>query len=228
MPLRINNELLSCDPVKLCIISQSNSVSWHVLMIWHEFLIIVNQLFGLFFHVTLTPNRYILHVIVIDCLSPCIPCIPMYTLPFRAKVGARAKKRNEARSEKLARHVTALFENMRILKFKSQLTIAFLAAVNHLNGPLRKQTWTLTGSKSHGLWFAMGGFPDPFCVSVFRGSLLVIVVMIDGSEKRNCQGGFELWSSHVCEKRSKAWTTEIFWIFVYSQHVTNAYNPWTA
>ena len=37
----------------------------------------------LFFHVTLTPNRYILHVIVIDCLSPCIPCIPcipMYTL----------------------------------------------------------------------------------------------------------------------------------------------------
>ena len=30
----------------------------------------------LFFHVTLTPNRYILHVIVIDCLSPCIPCIP--------------------------------------------------------------------------------------------------------------------------------------------------------
>ena len=39
--------------------------------------------FRLFFHVTLTPNRYILHVIVIDCLSPCIPCIPcipMYTL----------------------------------------------------------------------------------------------------------------------------------------------------
>ena len=35
---------------------------------------------GLFFHVTLTPNRYILHVIVIDCLSPCIPCIPCYWL----------------------------------------------------------------------------------------------------------------------------------------------------
>ena len=43
---------------------------------------IVNQKIkgGLFFHVTLTPNRYILHVIVIDCLSPCIPCIPVYTL----------------------------------------------------------------------------------------------------------------------------------------------------
>ena len=35
--------------------------------------------------------------------------------------------------------ITALFTNMQILKFKSQLTIAFFAAVNHLNGPLRKQ-----------------------------------------------------------------------------------------
>ena len=47
--------------------------------------------------------------------------------------------------------VTALFTNMRILKFKSQLTIAFFAAVNHRNGPLRKQNFTLTGSKGHGL-----------------------------------------------------------------------------
>ena len=45
---------------------------------------------------------------------------------------------------------TTLFTNMRILKFKSQLTIAFFAAVNHLNGPLRKQNFTLTGSKGHG------------------------------------------------------------------------------
>ena len=27
-------------------------------------------------------------------------------------------------------------------------------------------------------------------VSVFQGSLLVIVIMIDGKEKRNCEGGF--------------------------------------
>ena len=27
--------------------------------------------------------------------------------------------------------------------------------------------------------------------------------MIDGSEKRNCEGGFELQNSHVCEKCSK-------------------------
>ena len=47
--------------------------------------------------------------------------------------------------------LTALFKNMRILTFKSQLTIAFFAAVNHLNGPLRKQNFTLTGSKGQGL-----------------------------------------------------------------------------
>ena len=47
----------------------------------------------------------------------------------------------------LGSNITALFTNMRILKFKSQLTIAFFAAVNHLNGSLRKQDFTLMGSK---------------------------------------------------------------------------------
>ena len=87
-------------------------------------------------------------------------------------------------------NITALFTNMRILKIKSQLTIAFFAAVNHLNGPLRKQNFTLTGSKGQGLWFVIGGFRSVLCVSVFQGSLLVIVIMIDGNEKRNCEGGF--------------------------------------
>ena len=86
--------------------------------------------------------------------------------------------------------VTALFTNMRILKFKSQLTIAFFTAVNHLNGPLRKQNFTLMGSKGQGLWFVIGGFRSVLCVFVFQGSLLVIIIMIDGSEKRNCEGGF--------------------------------------
>jgi len=34
---------------------------------------------------------------------------------------------------------------------------------------------------------------NPFCVFLFQESLLVIVIMIDGSEKRNCEGGF--WTS---------------------------------
>ena len=85
---------------------------------------------------------------------------------------------------------TALFTNMRIVKFKSQMTIAFFAAVNHLSGPLRKQNFTLTVSKGHGLRFVIDGFRTVLYVSVFQGSLLVIVIMIDGSEKRNCEGGF--------------------------------------
>ena len=36
----------------------------------------------------------------------------------------------------------------------------------------------------------IGGFRSVLCVSVFPGSLLVIVIMIDGSEKRNCEGRF--------------------------------------
>ena len=80
---------------------------------------------------------------------------------------------------------------MRILKFESQLTIALFAAVNHLNGPLRKQNFTLTGSKGHGFWFVIGGFRSILCVSVvFQGLLLVIVTMIDGSKKCNREGGF--------------------------------------
>jgi len=50
---------------------------------------------------------------------------------------------------------TALFTNTRILKFKSQLTIAFFAPFNHLIEPFSKQNFTLTGSKGHF---------DPFCV----------------------------------------------------------------
>ena len=33
------------------------------------------------------------------------------------------------------------------------------------------------------------GFRSILCVSLFQGSLPVIVIMIDGSEKHNCEGG---------------------------------------
>ena len=38
--------------------------------------------------------------------------------------------------------------------------------------------------------FSIGGFRSDLGVSVFQVSLLVIVIMIDGSDKRNCEGGF--------------------------------------
>ena len=49
----------------------------------------------------------------------------------------------------------------------------------------------------------IGGFRSVLCVSVFQGSLLVIVIMIDSSEKRNCECTFisltnlEFWKSII-------------------------------
>ena len=60
------------------------------------------------------------------------------------------------------------------------------------------------------LWLV--NFDPVLCVSVFQGSLLVFVIMIDGSEKRNCEDGF--WTlefavfekrSNGCQKISNAW-----------------------
>ena len=66
-----------------------------------------------------------------------------------------SKTNTKIREERI---LTALFTNMRILKFKSQLMIAYFATVNHLNGPLRKQNFTLTDSKGQGLRFVIGVF----------------------------------------------------------------------
>ena len=39
----------------------------------------------------------------------------------------------------------------------------------------------------------IGGFRSVLGVSLFQGSLLVIEIMIDGSEKRNCEGGVRMF-----------------------------------
>ena len=36
----------------------------------------------------------------------------------------------------------------------------------------------------------IGGFRSVLCVSVFQSLLLMVVIMIGGSEKRSCEGGF--------------------------------------
>ena len=38
----------------------------------------------------------------------------------------------------------------------------------------------------------IGGFRSVLCVYVFQGSLLVIVIKIDGGEKRRVKASFEL------------------------------------
>lgn len=43
------------------------------------------------------------------------------------------------------------FQNHKNYEIQSQLTTPFFSAVNHLSGPLRKQNFTSTGSKGHGL-----------------------------------------------------------------------------
>ena len=46
------------------------------------------------------------------------------------------------------------------------------------------------GLKGRGLRFVIGGLRSVLFVYQFEGSLLMIVIMIDGSEKHNCEGGF--------------------------------------
>ena len=87
---------------------------------------------------------------------------------------------------------TALFKNTLTLKFKSQLTYAFFAAINHLSGPLiGKRTLLQWVQKVMvcDLWLVdLNPFCLFLCFKVLR--VLVIVIMIDGSEKCNCEGGF--------------------------------------
>ena len=70
-----------------------------------------------------------------------------------------------------------------------------MSDANHLSGPLRKHEINSKGLKRHGLRFVIGGFWSVLWLSVFQGSLLVIVMMTNGSEKRNCEGGF--WALEV-------------------------------
>ena len=64
--------------------------------------------------------------------------------------------------------ITALFKNTQTVKFKSQLTFAFVTTVNHLSGPLRKQKFTSAGSKGHGLGSVIGGFRSVLCFCISR------------------------------------------------------------
>ena len=117
---------------------------------------------------------------------------------------------------------------MRILKFKSQLTIAFFAAVNYLNGPLREQNFSLTGSKGHGLWFVIDGFRSVLCLSVFQGSLLVIVIMIDRSENRivRDRSNYRKIFVNVSYYKLFALSQRTFWSFMWLMLFTSQALRW--
>ena len=59
-------------------------------------------------------------------------------------------------------------DRRRILKFKSELTFAFFAAVNHISGPLRTQRFTSTGFVICGWWIPI----CLVCFSCFKGRFL--------------------------------------------------------
>ena len=117
---------------------------------------------------------------------------------------------------------------MRILKFKSQLTIAFFAAVNYLNGPLREQNFSLTGSKGHGLRFVIDGFRSVLCLSVFQGSLLVIVIMIDRSENRifRDRSNYRKIFVNVSYYKLFALSQRTFWSFMWLMLFTSQALRW--
>ena len=123
---------------------------------------------------------------------------------------------------------TAFFTNMRILKFTSQLTIAFFTAVNYLNAPLREQNFSLTGSKGHGLWFVIDGFRSVLCVSVFQGSLLVIVIMIDGNENRifRDRSNYRKIFVNVSYYKLFALSQRTFWSFMWLMLFTSQALHW--
>ena len=56
-----------------------------------------------------------------------------------------------------------------------------------------RHAWSQIKTLLHGFkrsWFVICGFRSVLCVSLFQDSLLLIVIMIDGSDKHNCEGGF--------------------------------------
>ena len=93
----------------------------------------------------------------------------------------------------------------RILKFKSQLTFAVFAAVSHLSEPLRKQTFTSTGSKGYGLLLLLWLMDfDMFCVFLcYKVRCLWSYCDWRQRKTKMWRRLFELQSSRVFEKCSK-------------------------
>ena len=86
---------------------------------------------------------------------------------------------------------------MRTLKFKPQLTVYVFCC--HQSS--KRTSWE---TEAHFIRVKRSRLDfDPFCLFLcLNGSLAVVIIMIDGSEKPNRWLGFELQSSHVIENRN--------------------------
>ena len=94
------------------------------------------------------------------------------------------------------------FKNTWILKFKSQLMFVFLAAVNHLSGPLRNQKFTSMGSKLICDRWILIRFVC-FCVSRFIARDRNYDWPQQKDENLIVKAAFEMQNSCVFEKPSK-------------------------
>ena len=88
----------------------------------------------------------------------------------------------------------AVFNNMRTLKFKPQLTVYVFRCRQSSKRTSRETKAHFSRVKRSRLSVVIGRFRSILFVSGFQGSLAVAIIMIDGSEKP-----FELQSSHVIE-----------------------------
>ena len=91
---------------------------------------------------------------------------------------------------------TALFNNMRTLKFKAQPTNAFFATVNRMFGGFSQLPTAVSLSLNCAQRF------DYRALGSRRKLGEAAEHLIDGSEKHICRLSFEFWSTHVIEKRS--------------------------
>ena len=93
----------------------------------------------------------------------------------------------------------AVFNNMRTVKFKVHHAKFVLRCRQSCHGPLRKQVRYFREVNRSGSWFVTaGGFRSLLLVSTFW---MTVMIMIDGSVKRNRKFGFKLQSPHVIEDR---------------------------
>ena len=90
--------------------------------------------------------------------------------------------------------ITAKIVVSRCAFCKLRRNFGFFCSVNHLSEPLRRHMFTWKTSKGHCLrWFVIGGFRSVWFVSVFQGSLLVIVLFRNNYNRLVCLEGF-FWS----------------------------------
>ena len=130
-----------------------------------------------------------LHLTLWDKVLACYSCLQDYPHIIRCNSGVK-KGRNSIENNSNNNDILLHFsQTCEFWSSKANRRLLFSLLSIILTDLLGNKT-LLHGSKGQGLWFVIGGFRSVLCVSLFQGSLLVIVIMIDSSEKRNCEGSF--------------------------------------